>query len=1147
MMALITTTTKTEASEWEKYISSSDLQSSTEIEPEIGPDPIFEALHAQPEWLDPLPVKLVLEASEIVDLPKYCDEENFVAVNAVEFLDKKIHSKIPESLSADDAWGCAKNSIGWTVGTSAVKEHGRRAILRIGEREIDLNKILPAGSDWVLYSARGITDIEKGWIHIAGEGELKAQDTQFLLSIYMDLKNHAPIISLNNITVDPVEPSEISLTAVDIDGDSLAYAIVDMPLNGLLKGKGSEYTFYPTTNFIGQDSFSFTVSDGYITMPSGASGKSAAQTVWLGDPLEGCATIAVPEDYDGDGKADLAVVYDRPPTEVDSSTSYGYFSLYAYRNTLYAGTYDNAGVILYSRNGKDWSQLVDLSPDPGESVYDMTFFKGYLYAGTENDGKLYRFRLDGTGQGDVDFCSLSDKYVFAVETFGGNIYAAFSRNNNAGIGVCKSSTGDDNDWVTINIPGQTQARDLVIYKDSLYLLTDDANSGRVYKWNGSGFDLKITFDTGERPLRAAAWAGYMWITTRWGDSPKRARIHRWNGVSANATQVYTNSTFKHFSNIKAFNGSLYATATEDWKDHGEDFGESALYRCDDPEGGQASWREIDRFEPGSAFGLEGFNGQIYVGTMDEKTRGKIYRYQDGLEWSIKQSSNGIAITNGAGANILCPADYDGDGTDDIALFDPPSGTYWVDLSDGGTLVVQKNECRNGFAVPADYDGDGIDDPAVYSGGLHWWIYKSTTETWVNKQLGGTKTDPVPGDYDGDGKADVAVFSLASQLWMIQGSAGSNWNEQFGWDDTFPVPGNYDSDSRYDYAVVNLNANPYVWYFKSTSSGNFWTETFGYTGTIPIPDDYDGDGITDMAVYDPYTYMWYVQMSTAGFWSGSFGWSETTTQLSFNRDGIGGADIATYNPATETLYMQSISPLQGISPLIVGMKGKVPVPADYDGDGKTDIASRSMHTPDTRWHIMKSTEGFFVMDYGWSAAKAVPGDYDGGGKDDMAVFHVSNPGPDWFYFSSENETYHSHWLGSSSTDDPVPADYNGDGIMDFGVRTEWGGWYIDYSGGGSFFRKYGGGYRHPVPTDYDGNGYADLGLYQKEIGKWYWLPMPSAQNSHSYVFGHQNTEPVPGDYNGDNAADYAVRDNNSDWSIMQTPVPPGDYRFEEFGW
>ena len=187
-MTLLITTENTNASEWEKHFSSSDVQSSTENEPIISPDPVFEAYHAYAKWLAPLSGKLVSEAAGIVDLPKTCDEENFVAVNAVEFLDKSISVKLPESLSDDDGWGCAKNSIGWRVGTSAVKEHGRRAVLWIGEREIDLNNLLPEGSNWVLFSARGVTDIENGWIHIAGEGVFEARDTQFLLSIYMDLK-----------------------------------------------------------------------------------------------------------------------------------------------------------------------------------------------------------------------------------------------------------------------------------------------------------------------------------------------------------------------------------------------------------------------------------------------------------------------------------------------------------------------------------------------------------------------------------------------------------------------------------------------------------------------------------------------------------------------------------------------------------------------------------------------------------------------------------------------------------------------------------------------------------------------------------------------------------------------------------------------
>ncbi|MDO9543215.1 MAG: VCBS repeat-containing protein [Kiritimatiellia bacterium] len=83
-------------------------------------------------------------------------------------------------------------------------------------------------------------------------------------------------------------------------------------------------------------------------------------------------------------------------------------------------------------------------------------------------------------------------------------------------------------------------------------------------------------------------------------------------------------------------------------------------------------------------------------------------------------------TFGGPGYLPATADYDGDGLTDPAIYAPSTAEWQVLLS--ASLATQGGYTWwhgvygdiNGTPVPADYDGDGKADPAVYHQDTGWW-------------------------------------------------------------------------------------------------------------------------------------------------------------------------------------------------------------------------------------------------------------------------------------------------------------------------------------------------------------------------------------------------------------------------------------------
>jgi FG-GAP-like repeat len=112
---------------------------------------------------------------------------------------------------------------------------------------------------------------------------------------------------------------------------------------------------------------------------------------------------------------------------------------------------------------------------------------------------------------------------------------------------------------------------------------------------------------------------------------------------------------------------------------------------------------------------------------------------------------------------------------DVAMFRPSTAEWWVLRPDGKiTYFPWGAPASTGLGdipVPADYDGDGRADFAVYRSTTgEWFIWRSSDNSFMYVIWGIPGDRPVPGDYDADGKADIAVYRPAAGVWYIRRSS-----------------------------------------------------------------------------------------------------------------------------------------------------------------------------------------------------------------------------------------------------------------------------------------------------------------------------------------------------------------------------------------
>lgn len=262
------------------------------------------------------------------------------------------------------------------------------------------------------------------------------------------------------------------------------------------------------------------------------------------------------------------------------------------------------------------------------------------------------------------------------------------------------------------------------------------------------------------------------------------------------------------------------------------------------------------------WGLGKFNDTPLMGHVDSDDMEDliIWRPTNGMWYILKSSmkydpSQALTMRWGSGQLSDTPllGDIDGDKLSDLIIWSPSNGEWRILKSSTNydyneSLVIQWGSGKLGDKpLTGDIDGDGKDDLIIWRPvNGKWYILRSSmnydpSQAFTTQWGSGEMNDvPLVGDVDGDGKGDLVIWRAKEGCWRILLSS-TDYNPDLALirqlssvaPDDKPLLGYVDDDLKQD-LIIWRPANGKWYIFKSSENyDQVFIEQWGGNGDEPL--------------------------------------------------------------------------------------------------------------------------------------------------------------------------------------------------------------------------------------------------------------------------------------------------------------------------